>query len=75
MKKFIFAMIFASTLSFDSEAYHVVCLHNSSTVNPHYESWSTNFPMEDLISFDNAVGACIRDGGQVIQGPDPSDLE
>ena len=75
MKKFIVATIFASTLSFDSEAYHVACIHNSSTANPHYESWSTNFPMDDDTSFENAIGACIRDGGRVIQGPDPEDLE
>jgi|GEM_PF-5288975 len=75
MKKSIVAAIFALSLSFDSEAYHVVCLHNSSTTNPHYESWATSFAMNDLVSFENAIGACVRDGGRIIQGPDPADLE
>ena len=70
MKELIFATVFASTLSFDSQAYHLLCLHNSDSLNPHYESWITHFADDDSTSWENAYDACVRDGGVIYEGYD-----
>ena len=70
MKKLIFTTLFACTLSFNSQAYHLLCLHNSDSLNPHYESWITHFPDDDHTSWENAYDACVRDGGVIYEGYD-----
>ncbi len=68
MKKLIFATLFASTLSFDSKADFVICVHNSGTGNPHYESWHTSFPDGDMDSSWAAEQACMDNGGMAYLG-------
>ncbi|MCX7552352.1 hypothetical protein OS175_00555 [Marinicella sp. S1101] len=68
MKKFICAALFASTLSFESQADYMICLHNSNTGNSHYQSWVTSFPSGDTQSLTNAIDACSGNGGLMYFG-------
>ncbi len=74
MKKLILTVLFASTLSFDSQAYVIYCEHNSNTENPHFESWATTFPANDSQSYSNAWDACFNNGGIIHEGFEPGDL-
>ena len=68
MKKYIFATLFASTLSFDSQADYMICLHNADSLNSHYQSWVTSFPSNDTQSLTNAINACSGNGGLMYFG-------
>ena len=68
MKKLILVATLASTLSFDSQADYMICLHNSDSLNSHYQSWVTSFPSDDTQSLTNAIDACSGNGGLMYFG-------